>query len=380
MRHYKSLILFCLSFLLAPLYAWAETIPLMIPHTGTIEVKGVPFNGMGQFKFAITNGHWECATSPPASLCRFYWTNDNRSPNGTGEPENFVKILVNNGIFSVKLGDTTLTNMQTIPAAVFENAATSLRVWFNDGVKGSQWLSPDRPLAAVPYAYHAEMAKNVVNGGVTSTMIANDAVTATQIADGTITGGDIEDGTLRGTDIADGTITGTDIAGGTITTTQIVDGTITGTDIAGGTITTTQIADKTIGIDDLNFTPVVTSGGNVGIGVTAPQAKLEVAGDFIRTIARNHGYNQVDDADSGPLSSRVLTFTKKQADTGIRIIYSDNFRCLSQSNRAKCQWSIYFNGASCSNPVPLAYGMDVNPGNNHHRSDTFVGTCFGLAA
>jgi len=189
MRHFKSLIVFfALSFLSVPLYAWAETIPLMIPHTGTIKVKGndVPLNGMKQFKFAITNGHPECATSPPGSLCKFHWTNDNRSPNGTGEPENFVTIFVNNGIFAVRLGDTTLTHMQTIPTAVFENAATHLRVWFNDGAKGSQWLSPDRPLAAVPYAYHAETAKNVVNGGVTSTMIANDAVTTTQIADKTI--------------------------------------------------------------------------------------------------------------------------------------------------------------------------------------------------
>ena len=187
MRHYKSLIFFLsLSFLSVPLYASAETIPLMIPHTGTIKVNGTPFNGMGQFKFAITNGHSECATSPPGSLCKFHWTNDNRSPNGTGEPENFVTIFVNNGIFAVRLGDTTLTHMQTIPTAVFENAATHLRVWFNDGAKGSQWLSPDRPLAAVPYAYHAETAKNVVNGGVTSTMIANDAVTTTQIADKTI--------------------------------------------------------------------------------------------------------------------------------------------------------------------------------------------------
>ncbi len=274
MKHYKSLI-FVILFLLAPLRTLAETIPLMIPHTGTIKVNNVPFNGMGQFKFAITNGHPECSTIPIlGAQCKFYWTHDNIAPNGTKEPENFVKILVNNGIFAVRLGDTTLTDMQAIPTTVFENAATSLRVWFNDGVKGSQWLSPDRPLAAVPYAYHAETAKNVVNGGVTSTMIANDAVTTTQIADGTITG--------------------TDIAGGTITTGNLNFDPATQDELnshkgsgdhngrylqnSGGTMTgaiNLPANGLAVGSDQL-----VVSGGNVGLGTTAPQAKLHVVGDI----------------------------------------------------------------------------------------------------
>lgn len=30
-----------------------QSIPNMIPHSGTVTVNGTPFNGTGQFKFAI---------------------------------------------------------------------------------------------------------------------------------------------------------------------------------------------------------------------------------------------------------------------------------------------------------------------------------------
>ena len=32
--------------------AWAQVVPQMIPHTGTIAVDGTPFDGDGLFKFA----------------------------------------------------------------------------------------------------------------------------------------------------------------------------------------------------------------------------------------------------------------------------------------------------------------------------------------
>ena len=158
----------------------AQTIPQMIPYTGTIEVNGTSFNGNGQFKFAIV--------SQDGSIS--YWSNDNTSVAGS-EPTDFVTLSVNNGVFTVKLGDVSLTNMQPIAVGVFDSDLTYLRVWFNDGVIGFQPLSPDRQLASVPYAYRAEVAENVTSGGVTSDMISDGAVTTTDIADGTIATGDL---------------------------------------------------------------------------------------------------------------------------------------------------------------------------------------------
>ncbi|MFL6529393.1 MAG: hypothetical protein ACJ8KX_02880, partial [Chthoniobacterales bacterium] len=70
-----------------------------------------------------------------------YWTND-----GTlvaGVPTNAVTLTVTNGLYSVLLGDTAVTNMTIVPLAVFTNSDVRLRVWFNDGTHGEQLLSPD---------------------------------------------------------------------------------------------------------------------------------------------------------------------------------------------------------------------------------------------
>ncbi|MBI3610170.1 MAG: hypothetical protein HY204_05655 [Nitrospirae bacterium] len=134
-----------------------SSIPLMIPHSGTVSVGGTLFNGNGLFKFAIVNK--DC-TQNIAATCATLWSNDNTLGAGV-EPAAAVTIPVTNGAFTVKLGDTGLTNMLDIPTTVFNNAETYLRIWFNDGATGSQQLSPDRQLVSVPYAYQAEVANSV---------------------------------------------------------------------------------------------------------------------------------------------------------------------------------------------------------------------------
>jgi len=81
----------------------------------------------------------------------------------------------------VLLGDATLANMTLVPASVFMNADVRLRVWFNDGVNGSQLLAPDQRIAAVGYAM---MAGQVADGAITTAKIASGAVTAAQLATG----------------------------------------------------------------------------------------------------------------------------------------------------------------------------------------------------
>ncbi|MCB1097135.1 MAG: hypothetical protein KDN22_16295 [Verrucomicrobiae bacterium] len=141
----KSIFLRILFAFLAVSIAAAEP-PGILNYQGRINVDGSPFNGAGAFKFALVD----------AGGTTTYWSNDGTSTAGD-EPTDAVSLTVNGGRYSVGLGDTTLANMSAaIPAAVFaDNTEVFLRIWFDDGVNGSQLLSPDQRLGSVGYALTA---------------------------------------------------------------------------------------------------------------------------------------------------------------------------------------------------------------------------------
>jgi hypothetical protein len=129
-------------------------------------------------------------------------------------------------------------------------------------------------------------------------------------------------------------------------------------------------------VDDIQKGITIDSAGNVGIGTTgSPGAKLEVGGDLIRTISRAHGNGPNDTTGNGQIVSRLLSFTKKRPDTGIRVTYTDNFRVAGDS--VSGSWEIRFSGVSCKNPGPLR--QDRYMTGNSHDGATVVSTCFGLS-
>jgi hypothetical protein len=143
-------------------------IPTLINYQGRVAVDAVNFEGTGLFKFALVNEDGSTT----------FWSNDGTSAAGS-EPTDSVSLTVAKGLYSVLLGDVSLANMTAIPASVFTNPDVRLRVWFDDGVNGSQLLTPDQRLA--PSAYLAD-------GAVNSAALADEAVVATKIAPGTIDG------------------------------------------------------------------------------------------------------------------------------------------------------------------------------------------------
>ena len=145
-------------------------VPQLINYQGRVVVGSTDFNGSGQFKFALVNTNGTTT----------YWSNDGTSTAGS-QPTNAVTLTVTQGLYSLLLGDTTITNMAAIPATVFNNSDVRLRVWFNDGTDGWQLLTPDQRLAAVGYAM---MAANVPDGAITSSKIATGAVGSSQLAAG----------------------------------------------------------------------------------------------------------------------------------------------------------------------------------------------------
>lgn len=127
------------------------TVPSMVSYQGVVSVDGVPFDGIGYFKFAIVDGAGTIS----------FWSNDGTSSGGS-EPAAAVELVVSQGQFDVLLGDVSLPNMtQELGPSVFEGAERYLRVWFTTDGGSYEQLAPDRRIVSVPYALQAQQADMV---------------------------------------------------------------------------------------------------------------------------------------------------------------------------------------------------------------------------
>ena len=149
-------------------------VPQIINYQGRVVVGTVNFDGSGGFRFALVNGNGSIT----------YWSNDGTSTAGSA-PTGAVTLAVSKGLYTVLLGEPTLPNMTAVPASVFTQPDVRLRVWFNDGVHGTQLLAPDQRIAAVGYAM---MAGGVTDGAITAPKLAAGSVTADKLAAGVGTG------------------------------------------------------------------------------------------------------------------------------------------------------------------------------------------------
>jgi hypothetical protein len=122
-------------------------VPQLLNHQGRVAVNGVNFDGNGQFKFALVS----------ADGLTTYWSNDGSSTAGS-LPASHVTLPVAKGLYSVLLGDPTLTNMTALTPSALDYDEVRLRIWFNDGSLGWQQITPDQRLAAAPYALLAAKA------------------------------------------------------------------------------------------------------------------------------------------------------------------------------------------------------------------------------
>ena len=148
-------------------------VPQMINYQGRVAVGGTNFNGSGQFKFALVG---------PGGTPSF-WSNNGTSVNGS-EPTVAVALSVAQGLYSVQLGDASLAGMTAVPSTVFSNPDVRLRVWFNDGVSGSQLLTPDQRITSVGYAM---MAGNVPDGAITASKLAPGVINSTNLSANSVT-------------------------------------------------------------------------------------------------------------------------------------------------------------------------------------------------
>lgn len=109
--------------------------PNHINYQGVLLKDGIHFSGIAEFKFVIHDS------------LRTLWSNDGSSVNKS-EPNEFVPINVEDGIFNVQLGAFP---MYPIKAEIFSDISyAALRIWVNTG-DGFDQLS-DQPLSSVPFA------------------------------------------------------------------------------------------------------------------------------------------------------------------------------------------------------------------------------------
>jgi len=105
-------------------------------YNGRVKVNGLMFTGQGQFKFALVSKDGEAT----------FWTNDGLTTS-TAMPTATVTVDVTDGFFSVNIGDAELAGMAVLTKDVFaRDEDMYLRVWFNDGTRGFEVLTPDRKI------------------------------------------------------------------------------------------------------------------------------------------------------------------------------------------------------------------------------------------
>lgn len=166
-------------------------VPQLLSCQGRVAVNGTNFTGNGFFEFELVN------SNATVTL----WSNDGNGGGGN-QPVWSVPLPVVNGFYSVLLGDTSLSNMTSIPVTVFTNAEVRLRVWFSNGTLGFQRLTPDQRIAPVGYAM---LAATVPDGTVTASKIPPGSIGTAQLALGAVTSGKLAAGSVFPTNLFGGT-------------------------------------------------------------------------------------------------------------------------------------------------------------------------------
>jgi cytoskeletal protein CcmA (bactofilin family) len=103
---------------------------------------------------------------------------------------------------------------------------------------------------------------------------------------------------------------------------------------------------------------------------------LDVAGSIVGKMSIATALGPDDHTDGGPIPSRTMTFTKRHANSAIRIIYCDNFRV--EGNNVAARWEIRIDGAPP--PGGAIYQDKYGSSGNFHEPATILGYAQGIGA
>src|SRR5438105_141764 len=109
-KQFRSYTLYYLVITCLALLPLEAQVPRFVNYQGRVSVGATPFDGTGQFKFALVNSDGTVT----------FWSNDGTSGGGS-EPTAALSLPVAKGLYSVYLGDSTQPGMSFIPPSIFTN-------------------------------------------------------------------------------------------------------------------------------------------------------------------------------------------------------------------------------------------------------------------
>lgn len=181
-------------------------------------------------------------------------------------------VSINNGSFSVLIGQGTHTGESTVyaslaDAGVFNGNEIFLGITVDDGNPGTTdvEISPRQRIVTTAFAFRARVAESVDSAAISSAMLANNSVTNVQIVNAAVTtekiGADqitsalIANAAVGTSELADNAVTTEKIAADAVTSAKIADGSVGSADLASGAVTTDKIgADQVTGAKIANGT------------------------------------------------------------------------------------------------------------------------------
>jgi hypothetical protein len=200
------------------------------------------------------------APPPPMIHHEVYWSNATRVVPEI-EPTDAVAISVNKGLYAVLLGDETIVNMSPLVAEQLAHPDVRLRVWFDDGIHGSQQVVPDQRIAAVGYAL---IAQTVPAEAITADKLAASAVTADKLSANAVTADKLAANAVTADKLAVGAVTADKIAAAAIVSQHLVDGAILSNHLAEASVYPFHLAGALTGGDPR--IPLVEGSPGVSVG------------------------------------------------------------------------------------------------------------------
>lgn len=142
-RPWNLLKLFC--FLCIAFQSSRADVP--VGHNGHVSLDGTPYSGVGFFKFSIVDQNKT-----------ILWNHDGSN---TNVPSGTLQLEVNNGFYSLFLGDSSRLGMSPLPASTLRATNLAyLKIWFGQDEDGSfEQIGTDLALGATPFSLVSEISR-----------------------------------------------------------------------------------------------------------------------------------------------------------------------------------------------------------------------------